>query len=95
MDFDYRDSFGGRALPEAYERLLLDAINGDASLFTRSDGIEASWRLINPVVQAWESPGGRPLLTYKQRSWGPTAAAEFMARDGRAWRVGCSEAGEV
>ena len=93
MDFEYRDFFGDKALPDAYERLLLDVINGDASLFTRSDGIDASWRLVDPVIAAWAAPEARPLLAYKQKSWGPMAAAEFMARDGRAWRIGCSEVG--
>ena len=94
MDFEYRDFFGDKALPDAYERLLLDVINGDASLFTRSDGIEASWQLMDPVIAAWAAPDGRPLLSYEPKSWGPMAAAEFIARDGRAWRVGCSEVGE-
>ncbi|MBN1918357.1 MAG: glucose-6-phosphate dehydrogenase [Verrucomicrobia bacterium] len=94
MDFEYPDFFGDTPLPDAYERLLLDIINGDASLFTRSDAIEASWRLMDPVIAAWAAPGARPLLTYRQKSWGPAASAEFMARDGRAWRVGCSEVGE-
>jgi glucose-6-phosphate 1-dehydrogenase len=94
MDFEYRSSFGDKPLPDAYERLLLDAINGDASLFTRSDGIEVSWRLMDPIIEGWASPDGPTLLRYKPKSWGPMAAAEFIARDGRAWRIGCSEVGE-
>jgi glucose-6-phosphate 1-dehydrogenase len=88
MDFHYRASFDG-TLPEAYERLLLDALEGDASLFTRSDSIEAAWELIDPVIQGWEAGGGPPLGAYPVGSWGPAAADELLARDGRRWRLGC------
>jgi glucose-6-phosphate 1-dehydrogenase len=91
MEFHYRSSFGNGALPDAYERLLLDALNGDASLFTRSDEIEAAWRLIDPIIQSWETRSAPPLVTYKRGSWGPKEADEFMARDGRIWRLGCVE----
>ncbi len=91
MEFHYRSSFGDEALPDAYERLLLDALNGDASLFARSDGIEMAWRLIDSVVQSWESPDAPPLAIYEPGSWGPTEADELMARDGRTWREGCGE----
>ena len=56
MEFHYADSFGTTALPEAYERLLLDTITGDASLFTRADEVETAWGLIDPIIQAWEDP---------------------------------------
>jgi glucose-6-phosphate 1-dehydrogenase len=90
MDFHYSSSFGAGALPDAYERLLMDALHGDASLFTRNDEIEAAWRLIDPIVQGWESPDAPPLLIYPPGSWGPAEADEFMARDGRAWRKSCT-----
>lgn len=96
MEFHYRTSFNVE-LPDAYERLLLDAIQGDASLFTRSDAIEVSWRLIDPLLQAWEQDGAggqpaqSPLLVYPQGSWGPAEADALLARDGRVWRRGCQD----
>jgi glucose-6-phosphate 1-dehydrogenase len=94
MDFHFHSSFDG-ALPEAYERLLLDALEGDASLFTRSDSIEAAWRLIDPVIQGWEEQNDPPLCTYPAGSWGPDAADQLLARDGRRWRLGCVDQGET
>jgi glucose-6-phosphate 1-dehydrogenase len=88
MNFHYRTSFGG-GLPDAYERLLLDALKGDASLFTRSDSIEICWRLIDPVIQGWERGATPPLLSYPRGSWGPQAADELVARDGRSWHKVC------
>lgn len=90
MEFHYRSSFGGSMLPDAYERLLLDALNGDASLFTRSDEIEMAWNLIDPILSGWETPDIPPLATYKPGSMGPVEAGEFMARDGRTWQQGCA-----
>ncbi len=89
MTFHYVDSFGPTAIPDAYERLLLDALQGDASLFTRSDEIEMAWRLIDPIVAGWESPHAPPLAIYEPGSWGPAEAEAFIARDGRTWRLGC------
>jgi glucose-6-phosphate 1-dehydrogenase len=89
MEFHYRTSFGGSPLPDAYERLLLDALNGDASLFTRSDEIETAWRLIDPIVQTWDSADAPPLFTYPRGSMGPIESDLFMERDGRAWRQEC------
>jgi glucose-6-phosphate 1-dehydrogenase len=88
MDFHYRSSFDG-ALPEAYERLLLEALAGDASLFTRSDSIEAAWRLLDPILQAWEKQGTPSLVVYPPGSWGPAEANNLLERDGREWRLGC------
>jgi glucose-6-phosphate 1-dehydrogenase len=84
MDYHFRESFGG-GLPDAYERLLLDAFKGDASLFPRSDGIELCWRLADPVIAGWEGRGAPPLEVYDRGSWGPAGADELLARDGRAW----------
>jgi glucose-6-phosphate 1-dehydrogenase len=89
MDFQYADDFGPSAIPEAYERLLLDALNGDASLFNRADSIELAWALIDPIVQGWESPIAPPLETYEPGCWGPPSAAALLAREGRAWAMGC------
>ncbi len=89
MEFHFRDSFGEKALPDAYERLLLDAINGDASLFTRSDEIEAAWTLIDSILAGWDSPYAPPLTFYESGTWGPPDADNFLARDGRRWLTGC------
>ncbi|MCX6081141.1 MAG: glucose-6-phosphate dehydrogenase [Chloroflexi bacterium] len=88
MDFLYHSSFNGALLPDAYERLLLEAIEGDASLFTRSDAIEASWKLIDPVLQGWEQPESPELVIYKPGTWGPRSAEDLLARDKRKWRTG-------
>jgi glucose-6-phosphate 1-dehydrogenase len=92
LDFQYQTSFKGRPLPDAYERLLLDALNGDATLFTRSDEIESAWRLIDPVIAGWrESPQQSPLATYERDSWGPQAADDLLGQDGRHWRYSCGD----
>ena len=91
MDFHYRGSFSDVALPEAYERLLLDAMRGDASLFARSDEIELAWSLIDPLVKSGEAPDEPQVTTYEPGSWGPEEADELLARDGRIWRTGCLE----
>ncbi|MBX3059623.1 MAG: glucose-6-phosphate dehydrogenase [Anaerolineae bacterium] len=92
MEFHYRSAFRGNSLPDAYERLLLDALRGDASLYTRSDSIEAAWRLMDPVIQGWEQdPQSPPMVEYKTGSWGPAEADELLQRDGRAWVLGCME----
>jgi len=95
MNFQYRDAFPGVALPDAYDRLLLDALKGDASLFAHSDEIEAAWRLIDPVLRGWEEhPKASLLRTYPMGSWGPAAADELLARKGHVWRSGCQSCGE-
>jgi glucose-6-phosphate 1-dehydrogenase len=88
MEFHYRDSFSG-VLPDAYERLLMEALRGDASLFTRSDGIEAAWKLIDSIALGWETTNTPDLSLYRRGSWGPSEAAALLARDGRSWRLGC------
>ncbi len=88
MEFHFRDSFGDGGLPDAYERLILDALNGDASLFTRSDEIEAAWKLIDPILHCLASPVAPPLAFYEAGTWGPAEADAFIARDNRQWLVG-------
>ena len=90
MDFHYRDTFSG-GLPEAYEKLLLDALEGDASLFTRSDAIEASWKLIDPVLKSWESTNTPALSSYEPGAWGPAEADELLRKGSRSWLLGCGE----
>jgi glucose-6-phosphate 1-dehydrogenase len=70
---------------------LLDALNGDASLYTRADSIELAWALIDPVVAGWESPGAPALEEYEPGCWGPPSAASFIRKDGREWALGCGQ----
>jgi len=84
LEFHYADSFGPAAIPEAYERLLLDALLGDASLFTRADEVETAWALVDPILAGWEA-NMPPLSLYEPGSWGPPEADALLARDGRAW----------
>jgi glucose-6-phosphate 1-dehydrogenase len=84
LDFKYNEVFGGEP-PEAYERLLLDVIHGDATLYARGDWVERAWELLQPVIEAWSrTPAGVP--TYEAGSWGPAEADGFIARDGGRWR---------
>lgn len=85
MDFEYDESFVFE-LPEAYERLLLDVLRGDSTLFTRSDELEAAWQFVTPVLEHWEK-SGEPPAPYEGGSWGPSAAMDLLANEGRQWRV--------
>ena len=86
MDFHYGTSFG-KASPEAYERLLLDAMSGDATLFARRDEVEQAWTFIDVIENAWAAKKDAPeLFFYPAGSWGPEEADNLLARDGRAWR---------
>jgi glucose-6-phosphate 1-dehydrogenase len=86
MDFHYGTSFG-KASPEAYERLLLDAMSGDATLFARRDEVEEAWAFIDVIEHAWAAKKGAPgLFFYPAGSWGPEEADDLLARDGHAWR---------
>jgi len=86
MDFHYGTSFG-KASPEAYERLLLDAMGGDATLFARRDEVEEAWSFIDPIEETWHAKNDAPeLYFYPAGSWGPEAADDLLARDGHAWR---------
>ena len=84
MDFKYGASFGGRS-PSAYETLLIDAMIGDATLYTRQDMVEASWRVVEPILHAWQSPNFRVPL-YEPGTWGPPEAEKMLERQGRHWR---------
>jgi glucose-6-phosphate 1-dehydrogenase len=84
MDFLYGGAFR-QGLPEAYERLILDALLGDATLFTRTDEVTEQWKLVDAIVAAWKRD--RPAFpNYAAGTWGPMAAEELMRRDGREWR---------
>jgi glucose-6-phosphate 1-dehydrogenase len=85
MDFCYQQGFRVEP-PAAYETLLLDVMQGDATLFTRGDEVEAQWRLITPLEEAWASEQNRELVAYSAGSDGPAAADEMLARNGHRWR---------
>lgn len=89
MSFHYEDSFGEVTIPDAYERLLLDVLKGDASLFTRGDSIELAWGLVDQIIEGWDSDGAPPLVTYEPGSWGPSEADALVAHDGFTWRLSC------
>ncbi len=92
MEFHYRDAFKNNGMPDAYERLLLDAIHGDASLFARSDEIQRAWQLVDPLIDGWEaSAEAPPLSPYDQGSWGPEAAEGLLGREGHQWQSGCTD----
>jgi glucose-6-phosphate 1-dehydrogenase len=86
MDFLYGSSFGGEP-PEAYERLLLDSMVGDSTLFTRRDETEAAWEIVDAIEAGWKyHPSENPIHIYEPGTWGPRAAEELLERDGRFWR---------
>ncbi len=85
MDFFYGSSFV-REQPEAYERLILDAMHGDSTLFTRRDEVEAAWTFVQGILDEWQSAPRDTIYSYESGSWGPQAADEFIWRDGRRWR---------
>jgi glucose-6-phosphate 1-dehydrogenase len=88
LSFNYRSEFG-RSIPEAYERLLLDALEGDASLFARADEVEAAWRVVDPILKAWQESSEPPLLTYEPGVWGPVESAAWIEAQGREWFDTC------
>lgn len=88
MQFDYDEAFPNVSLPDAYERLLIDALRGDASLFMRSDEIETAWRIIDPVISGWETTGTPPLCFYDTGTWGPRDSDDLLAKRDRHWRLG-------
>jgi len=86
MDFRYGSTFGEQA-PEAYERLLLEVMAGDATLFMRRDAVEASWTFVTGILDAWQQSGNRWLPEYPAGSWGPMEAHKLIEEDGRKWRT--------
>jgi glucose-6-phosphate 1-dehydrogenase len=86
MDFSYGSSFGVTG-GEAYDRLLLDCMMGDQTLFTRADEVEAAWRVVTPALSAWEAPTDPANIPqYEAGTWEPSAAEQMIDRDGRRWR---------
>ena len=89
MEFHYADAFGQDSIPDAYERLLLDAFTGDQSLFTRADTIELAWKLIDSILAGWHGDNPPDLAMYDPDTWGPTEAAQMLRAEGREWSLGC------
>ncbi len=85
MDFTYGSAFSVDS-PDAYETLILDALQGDASLFTRADEVEEAWSIVDPIIDAWAEAPAPDFPNYDAGSWGPAAADELLAREGRRWR---------
>ncbi len=89
LEFHYKTAYPDTPIPEAYERLLQDALAGDASLFMRSDEIERAWEIMDPLIAATEAPGAPPPAEYAKGSAGPAVADEFLRRSGREWLSLC------
>jgi len=83
MEFNYAETFGAEP-PEAYERLLLDTMFGDGTLFARRDEVETAWAWLDPLLEAWQKDPSPPAI-YEAGSWGPREADDMLARDGRHW----------
>lgn len=85
MSFDY-DKTWKTDLPEAYERLLLDVLRGDSTLFTRSDEVESAWQVVDPILKTWENKPGLAVHSYESGTWGPLEADRLLAERGHRWR---------
>lgn len=87
MKFNYKDSFEEAHKLDAYERLLIDCINSDLTLFARQDGIEQMWEIVDPIINRWSEISQAP-ASYRAGSWGPLEAFKMIEKDGRKWRYG-------
>jgi glucose-6-phosphate 1-dehydrogenase len=85
MDFNYQEHFGEQ-VSTGYERLLYDCMIGDATLFQRADMVEASWRIVSPILDVWKAIPARDFPDYAAGTWGPRDADELLHKDGRAWK---------
>ena len=85
LDFNYQREFKGSSMPEAYERLLLDALEGDASLFARADEVEAAWGICDPILETWKQSDKPTLYGYDPGLWGPDECSEWMQQQDREW----------
>jgi len=88
LSFQFKEKFAGQ-MPEAYQRLLLDVMHGDASLFARSDEVELAWSIIDPIAEGWKSTALPSLSLYEAGGWGPPNATEWMRQQGREWFDSC------
>ncbi len=89
MEFHYESAFRDQPIPEAYERLLQDALEGDASLFIRSDHIEEAWRIVDPLLEGAENPDTPPPQIYETGTWGPETADGLLSQNGHSWQRVC------
>jgi glucose-6-phosphate 1-dehydrogenase len=89
MEFHYGSAFSEQAIPEAYERLLQDSLEGDASLFIRSDHIEEAWRIVDPLLEEQEDQDASPRQIYEPGTWGPEAADRLLSQNGHQWARVC------
>ncbi len=85
MNFSYADAFGTSSA-NGYERLLLDAMLGDATLFAHRDGVEATWALVTPILKAWAESPIKDFPNYAAGTWGPATSDAMLKSDGRKWR---------
>ena len=83
LDMSFAEAFGVRN-PDAYERLVMDVVRGNPTLFMRRDEVEAAWTWIDPILDAWAA-SSTPPKAYRSGTWGPTAAVALIERDGRTW----------
>ena len=86
LDMSFADTFDGHS-PDAYERLLLDVVRGNQTLFMRRDEVEAAWKWIDPILAAWET-NNQPVRSYTSGTWGPSQSIALIERDGRTWNDG-------
>lgn len=90
MDFHYSDLLESE-IPEAYERLLLDCMIGDSTLYARADAVRASWKFVDPILKAWENNPDIPLYFYKSNSWGPKEADALFEDENVQWQAQCDK----
>jgi glucose-6-phosphate 1-dehydrogenase len=88
LSFRFQEKFA-RAMPEAYQRLLLDVMQGDASLFARSDEVELAWEIVDPISSVWEGSAAPPLLAYEVGGWGPPESTDWIRGQGHEWFDTC------
>jgi glucose-6-phosphate 1-dehydrogenase len=88
MDFHYSD-LADAYIPEAYERLIIDCIQGDATHFARADAVEACWKFVDPILKAWERNDKIKMYGYPAGTWGPPEASKLFDNPGDDWRYPC------
>ena len=86
LEFHYGTAFKDQIIPEAYERLLQDALEGDTSLFIRNDHILEAWRIVEPLIKESEGVAAGSVQPYDAGSWGPEASKELLSRQGHMWQ---------
>ena len=91
MDFHYREIFGEASIPEAYEQLLVNAMQGDATLFARNDEVDLAWKFIDGIRAGWSSATAAPLVSYSLQSWGPKESIDLLHYDNRQWVHDCGK----